>query len=132
MITIDPVNFFGECALPVISGRSAFTPGFVTIQNGGSLTIAGELEILCDLNVFDHCSQLLFTGGTIRFSSVYGTMLISDQGTVLMNGGTIFASQPVAVEHGARFVQQGGRFSLRETASASPEPSGSVSIPATE
>jgi len=136
-LVIDPANFTGAAASPVISANSAFTPNTITVQNGGSLVISANISTGDNVEVTGAGSSLLMQGGTFNVGPGNdGRLIIDLGGTLTMNGGTlnvdqrfitgedatttlhagtVTAGQRLLLDLGGVFIQNGGSITVGET-----------------
>jgi hypothetical protein len=80
-VTIDPDNYIGAAASPIIMSGAVFTPDRVFVENGGTLTISANL-------------------------SVADRMIISGPSVVIKTAGN-FTTDRLIIGDGGRFEQQG-------------------------
>lgn len=136
-ITIDPVNYSGVAAQPVIVSNSVFTPAAVLIQNGGTLTIGANLTTSDDVECIGAGSVITQNGGTFSVNTGGGGRLIIDLGgaMTLVNGtvnvgerfiagenalvtienGTASSGQRLLMDLGGQFIQNGGTVNVAAT-----------------
>ena len=93
-IVIDPANYTGNAATPIVSTNSVFTPNDITIQNGGQLTVQANLTTTEDMEVLDANSSLTIQSGTINIGPGNSGRLIVDlSAAVTISGGTLNVDQ---------------------------------------
>jgi len=63
-LTVNPEDYTGVGASPIISTASSFQPADIRIVNGGILTISNDLTILDDFVVYGEGSTLTITAGS--------------------------------------------------------------------
>lgn len=136
-IVIDPANYTGNAATPIVSTNSVFTPNDITIQNGGQLTVQANLTTTEDMEVLDANSSLTIQSGTINIGpgnsgrlivdlsaavSISGGTLNVDQRfiagdntNISITGGNVNVGQRFIVELGAQCIVTGGTISITET-----------------
>lgn len=136
-IVINPAQYSGNAASPVISANSVFSPAQVVIENGGQLTISANLSTQDDVEVLGTGSQITVTNGTFSVDNPGGGRLIMDLGgQLLVNGGSILVGERFIVgedalatvnagnvssgermimDLGGRIVQNGGTVSTAQT-----------------
>lgn len=132
-ITIDPANYTGNAADPIISSNSVFNPAEVTVENGGILTISANLTTQDDVEAIGAGSEILHTAGTFSVNPGGGGRLIIatnasmtvDGGTtnvderfiaetdavVSIDSGSVSSGDRLLAEGGGRFIQNGGTVS---------------------
>src|SRR5690606_24295396 len=136
-IVIDPANYTGNAATPIVSTNSVFTPNDITIQNGGQLTVQANLTTTEDMEVLDANTSLTIQSGTINIGpgnsgrlivglsaavSISGGTLNVDQRfiagdntNISITGGNVNVGQRFIVELGAQCIVTGGTISITET-----------------
>lgn len=129
-ITIDPVNYTGASASPIIAANSVFSPAAILINNGGILTINANLTTTDDVECIGVSSQITMNSGTFSVNPGNGGRLIIDLGatmlmtngiltvderfiagedaTVTINGGTASSGERWLMDGGGQFIQNGG------------------------
>ncbi len=97
-LTINPVNFTGAAASPVINAASSFSPDKISVLNGASLTISDNITINNDL-VIDLGGQVSLNSGTVTVERhiIIGdgktsgpSMLNSNGARLIVNGNLAF------------------------------------------
>jgi len=133
-ITINPLNFTGASASPVITSHSVFIPGFVLVTNGGHLTINANLTTLDDVECIGLGSSITVNAGTFSVNPGDGGRLIFDLGAtgiinagnvivderfiagenalVTINGGTSSSGERLIMDLGGQFIQYGGTVNV--------------------
>lgn len=111
-IIIDPVNFTGAQANPLISSNSTFTVSSVSIANGASLTINADLSsafsICVNPTLSNSNTQLIITGGTITIGS---DLTADNDGSCNISGGNILVTGATCSDHGG-ILNMGGTVTL--------------------
>lgn len=109
-ITIDPANYTGAAASPVISANSVFTPAGMIVQNGATLTVQANLTTTRRIELFNNGTLLSVSGGTLLASGggSQGRFIVSDGAAVIQNNGTVRANQRVIVELGGSYTLNNG------------------------
>lgn len=109
-ILIDPINYTGVAAAPVLSVNSVFNPGGIIIQNGASVTIGANLTATKRIELFNNGTLLTINSGTVfaAGSGSQGRFIVSDGAQVTLNNGGVKANQHVIVELGASFMLNNG------------------------
>jgi hypothetical protein len=129
-LVVDPANFSGVAAQPIIASNSVFTPGAVLIQNGGVLTVGANLTTSDDVECIGAGSMIIQSAGTFSVNSGGGGRLIIDLGgamtlvngtvdvgerfiagedaLVTINDGTAISGQRLLMDLGGQFIQNGG------------------------
>lgn len=116
-IQIDPANYTGAMAQPVVTGNSNFTPAEIIAQNGAQLTISGTL------NASDRC-EMLGAGTTVTITS--GTFALTGGGNnarlvfaedahLQMEGGNLNIGQRLLFELGGTGTVNAGTITVGET-----------------
>lgn len=91
VVYIDPDNYTNA---PVLSGSSNFTPEYIRVTDGATLTInsGASLSVDSDISVEDG-STLTINGGSVSMNGSGDHMYITDNNTeVIVNGGTLTLS----------------------------------------
>src|SRR3989338_2102955 len=136
-LTIDPVNYSGAAASPMIASNSVFTPAAILIQNGGLLTISANLTTDDDVECIGVGSSIVQTAGTFAVNPGGGGRLVFDLGAnmlinngtvnvderfiagedalVTINAGTVTSGERLLMDLGGHFVQNGGTVSVAAT-----------------
>lgn len=136
-IVIDPANYTGNAAMPIIAVNSVFTPNDITIQNGGQLTVQANLTTTEDMEVLDANSSLTIQSGTINIGpgnsgrlivdlsaaaiisggtlNVDQRFIAGDNTNISITGGNVNVGQRFIVELGAQCIVTGGIISITET-----------------
>lgn len=133
-VTIDPINYSGVAASPIISSNSVFSPAFVLVTNGGQLTINADLTTGDNVECIGLGSSIEVNAGTINVNPGDGGRLIFDLGAtgtinagnvfvderfiagenalVTINGGTSTSGERLLMDLGGHFVQEGGTVNV--------------------
>jgi hypothetical protein len=134
---INPANYTGAAHHPVISSNSSFTPGTVSILNGGQLTINANLSTNGNVTVSDNNSQLIVNAGVFevavnnngRLIVELGATMTINNGTinvgqrfisgensiVTMYNGTVTTGQRLLMDLGGIFIFNGGNITVAQT-----------------
>lgn len=117
-ILIDPANYTGAAAAPVINANSVFIPQGVLIQNGAVLTVNANLSATGRVEIMGAGTVVNITGGTLHASGSGsdGRFIAGDGAAINMTGGTLTANQRVIVELGAVFTLNNGTIQPGELA----------------
>lgn len=109
-ILIDPVNYTGVAASPVISANSVFTPDGMIVQNGATLTIQASLTTAGRIELFNNGTLVNIAGGMLFASGAgsQGRFIVSDGAAVLQTGGLAKANQRIIVELGGLYTLNSG------------------------
>ena len=90
-IVIDPANYTGNAATPIIVVNSVFTPNDIIIQNGGQLTVQANLTTTEDIEVN---SSMTIQSGIINVGPGNSGRLIVDlSAATTISGGTLNVDQ---------------------------------------
>lgn len=136
-IVIDPANYTGNAATPIVSTNSVFTPNDITIQNGGQLTVQANLTTTEDVEILDANSSMTIqsgimtvgpgnsgrlivdlsaavtiSGGTLNVDQRF---IAGDNTSISITGGNVNVGQRLIVELGAQCIVTGGTISITET-----------------
>ena len=136
-IVIDPANYTGNAAMPIIAVNSVFTPNDITIQNGGQLTVQANLTTTEDVEILDANSSMTIqsgimtvgpgnsgrlivdlsasvtiSGGTLNVDQRF---IAGDNTTISISGGNVNVGQRFIVELGAQCNVTGGIINITET-----------------
>jgi len=109
-ILIDPINYTGASASPVISANSVFTPAGMIVQNGATLTVQANLTATKRIELFTNGTVLTVNSGTLfaSGSGSQGRFIVSDGAAVIQNNGMVKANQRVIVELGGSYTLNNG------------------------
>lgn len=88
-VTIDPANFTGTAASPVISANSTWNPRRVRVQNAASLTIQADLSTSNVVQVTGVGSKITQSGGIVTVNTSTRDVDLSTSGEYEMSGGTL-------------------------------------------
>ena len=117
-IVIDPVNYTGAMAQPVISANSNFTPAEMLVQNGAQLTISATLNATDRVEIIGNGTQVILTGSG-AFSLTGGgnnaRLIFVDDAHLEMNGGILSVGQRLLFELGATGTIHAGTVTVGET-----------------
>ncbi len=95
-LIIDPANYTGAMADPVVSGVSDFIPAEVNAQNGAQLTINGTLEVTDELRIGNN--SWLFMQGALTISE--GDLVV-EGGNVNITTGLLEVARVLTISDGA-------------------------------
>ncbi len=108
-IVIDPLNYTGNAASPVISVASVFSPKKVIVQNAAELIIQNNLTTNDNFDVTGVGSKLTITGGIFNIGLAANGRLLVDLGAqMIMNGGSIATGRNVALGTGTTITMNNG------------------------
>lgn len=96
-IVIDPTNYTGNAASPIIGSNSVFTPNDITIQNGAVVTVQADLSVSNNLNLTGSFVNVVMQSGTI---SVGNSMSIDLGAITNINGATLNVSNNLTIKNG--------------------------------
>lgn len=117
-ITIDPANYTGAMAQPLVSGTSNFTPGEMLVQNGAELTISGTLNTTDRVEIIGAGTIVTITASG-SFSLIGGgnnaRLIFVDDAHLQMEGGNLSCGQRLLFELGATGVINNGTVVVGET-----------------
>lgn len=117
-IVIDPANYTGAMAQPVIAINSNFTPAEMLVQNGAQLTISATLNTTDRVEVIG-----IGTTVTINNSGAFSLigagnnarLIFVDDAHLEMNGGVLSSGQRLLFELGATGTIHDGTVTVGET-----------------
>lgn len=117
-IEIDPANYTGAMAQPVVNANSNFTPAEMLVQNGAQLTISAVLNTTDQVEIIGNGTQVIITNsGT--FSLIGGgnnaRLIFVDDAHLEMTGGTLSSGQRLLFELGATGTIHAGTITVGET-----------------
>lgn len=109
-ILIDPANYTGAAASPVITSNSVFSPEGLIVQNGAVLTIQANLTCTKRIELFNTGTVVHLNAGTLfaSGSGSQGRFIISDGAAVVQTGGVAKANQRIIVELGGVYTLNNG------------------------
>jgi hypothetical protein len=117
-IEIDPANYTGAMAQPIISGSSNFTPAEILVQNGAQLTISGTLNTTDQVEIIGAGTQISITNSG-AFSLIgagnNARLIFVDDAHLEMNGGSLSSGQRLLFELGATGIINNGTVTVGET-----------------
>lgn len=117
-IVIDPANYTGAMAQPVISANSNFTPAEMLVQNGAQLTISAALNATDRVEIIGNGTQVILTGSG-AFSLTGGgnnaRLIFVDDAHLEMNGGSLTCGQRLLFELGGTGTIHAGTVTVGET-----------------
>lgn len=117
-IEIDPANYTGAMAQPIITVNSSFTPAEMLVQNGALLTISATLNTTDRVEIIGAGTQVILTSGG-SFNLIGGgnnaRLIFVDDAHLEMNGGTLTSGQRLLFELGATGTIHAGTVTVGET-----------------
>ncbi len=117
-IVIDPANYTGVMAQPVISTNSNFTPAEMLVQNGAQLTISATLNTTDQVEVMGIGTTVTITNSG-AFSLIgagnNARLIFVDDAHLEMNGGVLSSGQRLLFELGATGTINDGTVTVGET-----------------
>ena len=117
-IVVDPANYTGAMAQPVISANSNFTPAEMLVQNGAQLTISATLNATDRVEIIGNGTQVILTGSG-AFSLTGGgnnaRLIFVDDAHLEMNGGSLTCGQRLLFELGGTGTIHAGTVTVGET-----------------
>lgn len=116
-IVINPINYTGVMAQPIIASNATFSPAGVEISGGGQLTIQANLTTTDRVEVLDANSAIVLNSGNFNVSGGAGNarLIFFDGANFQMTGGNLTVGQRFLFELGAFGVQTGGSVTVQET-----------------
>lgn len=116
-ITIDPANYTGAMAQPVVSGTSSFTPAEMLVQNGAQLTISGNLNASDRVEILGAGTVVTITSGTFALNGGGNNarLIFAEDGHLQMNGGNLNIGQRLLFELGGTGEINSGSITVGET-----------------
>lgn len=136
-ITINPINYTGVAAAPIISTNSVFTPDQITVANGAILTIQANLTTGGNVTVIDANTSVVIQSGTIAIApgntgrmfvdlganltvnggtlNVDQRLIIGDNATCNINNGVVTSGQRFILELGGQCTMLGGSLNVAQT-----------------
>lgn len=117
-IEIDPANYTGVMAQPVVNANSNFTPAEMLVQNGAQLTISAVLNTTDRVEIIGNGTVVTITASG-AFSLIGGgnnaRLIFVDDAHLQMNGGSLSSGQRLLFELGATGTINGGTLTVGET-----------------
>ncbi len=117
-IDIDPVNYTGAMAQPVVNVNSNFTPAEMLVQNGAQLTISASLNTTDRVEIIGNGTLVTITNSG-AFSLTGGgnnaRLIFVDDAHLEMNGGILSSGQRLLFELGATGTINAGTVTVGET-----------------
>jgi hypothetical protein len=116
-IEIDPANYTGAMAQPVVTGASNFTPAEMLVQHEAELTIAGTLNASDRVEVLGAGTFVRIDSGTFALtgSGNNGRLIFAEESQLEMTGGNLQVSQRLLFELGAIGTIDAGNITVAET-----------------
>jgi hypothetical protein len=117
-IEIDPANYTGAMAQPVVNVNSNFTPAEMLVQNGAQLTISANLNTTDRVEIIGNGTVVTITGSG-AFSLIGGgnnaRLIFVEDAHLQMNGGSLLSGQRLLFELGATGTINAGTVTVGET-----------------
>ncbi|MGV3612160.1 MAG: hypothetical protein ACO1N0_14470 [Fluviicola sp.] len=117
-IEIDPANYTGVMAQPVVNANSNFTPAEMLVQNGAQLTISAALNTTDRVEIVGSGTVVTMTTSG-AFSLIGGgnnaRLIFVDDAHLEMNGGSLSSGQRLLFELGATGTINAGTVTVGET-----------------
>jgi hypothetical protein len=117
-IEIDPANYTGAMAQPVVNANSNFTPAEMLVQNGAQLTISAVLNTTDRVEIIGNGTQVIITNSG-AFSLIGGgnnaRLIFVDDAHLEMTGGMLSSGQRLLFELGATGTIHAGTVTVGET-----------------
>lgn len=117
-IQIDPANYTGAMADPIVSGTSNFTPAEMLVQNGAELTISGTLNTTDRVEIVGAGTIVTITSSG-SFSLIgagnNARLIFVDDAHLQMEGGNLSSGQRLLFELGATGEINDGTVVVGET-----------------
>ena len=117
-IVIDPANYSGFMAQPVVNVNSNFTPAEMLVQNGAELTISASLNTTDRVEIVGAGTLVTLTSSG-AFSLIGGgnnaRLIFVDDAHLEMNGGSLSSGQRLLFELGATGTVNAGTVTVGET-----------------
>ncbi|WP_430402685.1 T9SS type A sorting domain-containing protein [Fluviicola sp.] len=131
-IEIDPANYSGAMAQPIVNANSNFTPAEMLVQNGAQLTISAVLNTTDQVEIIGTGTIVTITNNG-AFSLIGGgnnaRLVFVDDAHLEMNGGSLSSGQRLLFELGATGTINSGTVTVGETiALVDGSPSGSSKL----
>ncbi|NUO02036.1 MAG: T9SS type A sorting domain-containing protein [Saprospiraceae bacterium] len=103
-IVIDPINYTGAAANPVLTGSAVFSPSLMTVLGGAHLTIQGSLSTSDRLIIEGEGTVVNMNSGVLNIAiEAARKMVISDDAAFNFTGGTITVGRDLSIGLGGRF-----------------------------
>ncbi len=117
-IEIDPANYTGAMAQPIVNLNSNFTPAEMLVQNGAHLTISATLNTSDQVEIIGNGTVVTITNSGV-FSLIGGgnnaRLIFVDDSHLEMNGGSLSSGQRLLFELGATGTINDGIVTVGET-----------------
>lgn len=117
-IEIDPVNYTGAMAQPIVNTNSNFTPAEMLVQNGAQLTISAVLNTTDRVEIIGNGTIVTITNNG-AFSLIgagnNARLIFVDDAHLEMNGGSLSSAQRLLFELGATGTINNGTVTVGET-----------------
>ncbi len=116
-VEIDPANYTGAMASPVITVASNFSPAEMLIQNGAHLTISANLSASDRVEVLGEGTIVTITAGTFALTGGgnNGRLIFAEDAHLQMEGGNLTSTQRLLFELGASGEVNAGTITVGET-----------------
>ena len=112
-VVIDPVNYTGAGASPIISVNSTFIPAKVDVQNGGVLTVQANLTTTDKVTVTDVGSIINMSAGTMSIAiAAVKNLDVKRDGVFNLTGGNIIVGKDMNVDKGGHYSMTSGTLSV--------------------
>ncbi|HYG53080.1 MAG TPA: T9SS type A sorting domain-containing protein [Flavobacteriales bacterium] len=116
-IIIDPANYTGAAASPVISSASVFSPAQLNVQNGAMLSIQDNINTSDRIEFSGAGTKVFLTGGILHAAGTgnNGRIIVGEDAEFTINDGTVISNQRFIVEAGATVILNDGLLNAGET-----------------
>lgn len=117
-IEVDPANYTGAMAHPIISGISNFTPAEMLVQNGAQLTISGTLNTSDQVGIIGAGTLMTITNNgafSLTGAGNNARLIFVEDAHLEMNGGSLSSGQRLLFELGATGTIHNGTVTVGET-----------------
>lgn len=117
-IQVDPANYTGAMANPVIAANSSFTPAEMLVQNGAHLTISAILNASDRVEIIGEGTTVTINaGGTFALNGGGNNarLIFVEDAHLQMEGGNLNVGQRLLFEIGATGEVNGGNITVGET-----------------
>lgn len=116
-ITIDPANYTGAMADPVVSANSSFTPAEMLVQGGAHLTIQASLSASDRVEILGAGTVVEIIADTFAVNGPGNNarLIFAEDAHLQMDGGTLIADQRLLFELGGTGEINAGTITIGET-----------------
>jgi hypothetical protein len=116
-IVIDPANYTGAMASPIVTGTAAFTPAEMLVQNGAQLTIAGNLSASDRVEILGAGTVVTITSGTFALNGGGNNarLIFAEDAHLQLEDGSLNVGQRLLFELGGTGEVNGGTITVGET-----------------